>query len=130
MLPPGGVHQSEGPQNFSTNCTTVLIISELELWFDKIWQNIEDPQICWLHIALVFLYSRTFLKIFYVVVFILVSSTWARMLHVWVYSNVSSVVQFERWWVLKNKIFGQESTQNCTFKVNFWSQKSTDFFQK
>ena len=39
------------------------------------------------------------------------------------YINVSSVVEFQRWWVLKGKI-------NCTFKVNFRCQKSTDFFQK
>ena len=26
------------------------------------------------------------------------------------YTNVSSVVEFERWWVLKCKIFAQEST--------------------
>ena len=26
------------------------------------------------------------------------------------YYNISSVVEFERWWVLKSKIFGQEST--------------------
>ena len=26
------------------------------------------------------------------------------------YNNVSSVVEFQRWWVLKGKIFGQEST--------------------
>ena len=24
--------------------------------------------------------------------------------------NISSVVEFQRWWVLKNKLFGQEST--------------------
>ena len=35
----------------------------------------------------------------------------------------SSVVEFQRWWVLKWKI-------NCTLKVNFRCQKSTDFFQK
>ena len=64
--------------------------------------------------------------------------------------NVSSVVEFLRWWVLKCKIFAQESTsskdfflkqscneiwfvkkcQNCTFKVNFLCQKWTEFFQK
>ena len=64
-------------------------------------------------------------------------------------NNVSSVVEFWRWWVLKCKIFAQESKcskdffkkksynelwfvkkcQNCTFKVNFLWQKSTDFFQ-
>ena len=25
------------------------------------------------------------------------------------YLNISSVVEFQRWWVLKSKIFGQES---------------------
>ena len=62
--------------------------------------------------------------------------------------NVRSVVEFQRWWVLKSKIFGQESTyskdffksvdelcfvkkcQNHTFKVNFRCQKSTDFCSK
>ena len=33
-------------------------------------------------------------------------TTWAKD----VSSNVSSVVEFQRWWVLKIKIFGQEST--------------------
>ena len=64
-------------------------------------------------------------------------------------TNISSVGEFQRWWVLKSKIFGQESTytkdlffksvdelqfikkcQNRTFKVNFLCQKSTEFFQK
>ena len=64
--------------------------------------------------------------------------------------DIGSVVGFQRWWVLKGKIFAQESTwskeivlkqscdelwfvkkcQNCTFKVNFLCQKSTEFFQK
>ena len=26
------------------------------------------------------------------------------------YVNISSVVEFQRWWVLKSKLFGQEST--------------------
>ena len=57
-------------------------------------------------------------------------------------------MEFLRWWVLKCKIFAQESTcskklkqsydelrfvkkcQNHTFKVNFLCQKSTEFFQK
>ena len=26
------------------------------------------------------------------------------------YTNISSVVEFQRWWVLKSKLFGQEST--------------------
>ena len=30
--------------------------------------------------------------------------------HVDVGTNISSVVEFQRWWVLKSKIFGQEST--------------------
>ena len=66
------------------------------------------------------------------------------------HNNISSVVEFQRWWVLKSKIFSQESTysreiffkksvdefwfikkcQNCTFKVNFQCQKSTEFSQK
>ena len=63
-------------------------------------------------------------------------------------TNISSVVESKRWWVLKYNIFAQESTctkeivweywehqfvkkcQNRTFKVNFLCQKSMDFFQK
>ena len=35
-----------------------------------------------------------------------------------VFINISSVVEFQRWWVLKRKLFGQESTcdQGKTFK--------------
>ena len=64
--------------------------------------------------------------------------------------NIKWVVELQRWLVLKSKIFGQESTyskeilfrksfddlgfvkkcQNRIFKVNFWCQKSTKFFQK
>ena len=66
------------------------------------------------------------------------------------YINVSLVVEFQRWWVLKSKKVGQESAysreiffkkfvdelrfikncQNCIFKVNFQCQKSTEVFQK
>ena len=66
------------------------------------------------------------------------------------YIIISSVVEFQRWWVLKSKIFGHESTyskennskksvdelwfvkkcQNRTFKFNFRCQKSTELFQK
>ena len=33
-------------------------------------------------------------------------------------TNISSVVEFQRWWVLKSKLFGQESTchQGKSFK--------------
>ena len=71
------------------------------------------------------------------------------ILHI-IHTNVSSVVEFQVWWVLRSNFFGQESTyskefslkksvdellfikkcQNCTFKVNFWYQKSTKVFQK
>ena len=34
--------------------------------------------------------------------------------------NVSSVVEFQRWWVLKSKIFGQESTYEKD--LFFWNQ--------
>ena len=62
--------------------------------------------------------------------------------------NISLVVEIQRWWVLKSKIIGQESSYskdflksvdelqfvkkglNRTFKVNFGCQKSTDFFRK
>ena len=64
--------------------------------------------------------------------------------------HIRSVVEFQRWWVLKSKLFGHESTyskdffffksinelrfikncQNHTFKVNFRCQKSTECFQK
>jgi hypothetical protein len=36
--------------------------------------------------------------------------------------NISSVVEFQRWWVIKSKLFGQESTYS---KVKF-SKKSVD----
>ena len=62
--------------------------------------------------------------------------------------NISSVVEFQRWWVLKSKLFVQESTcskeivvfceyeehqivkkcRNRTFKINFLCQKSMEFF--
>ena len=32
--------------------------------------------------------------------------------------NVRSVVEFQRWWVLKSKIFGQESTYSKDFFLN------------
>ena len=68
----------------------------------------------------------------------------------YLYINVSSVVEFQRWWVLKSMLFAQESTcskeivlkQSCnelwfvkkcrnrTFNVNFLFQKLTEFFQK
>ena len=64
----------------------------------------------------------------------------------WIWAtNVSSVVEFQRWWVLKSKIFGQESTyskdfffksvnelrfikkwQNCTFN---WIKKKKKSFK-
>ena len=28
------------------------------------------------------------------------------------YNNISTVVEFQRWWVLKSKLFGQESTSH------------------
>ena len=37
-----------------------------------------------------------------------------RHLAMCTYNNVSSVVEFQRWWVLKSKIFGQESTRDPT----------------
>ena len=66
------------------------------------------------------------------------------------YTYISSVVEFQWWWVLKSKLFAQESTcsketvvfweygehqfvkkcQNCTFKVNFGCEKLIEFFQK
>jgi hypothetical protein len=75
--------------------------------------------------------------------------TWSIFLNR-MFNKISSGVDFKRWWVLKSKISGQESTyskqifskisvdelqfikkcQNCIFKVNFWCQKSTEFFQK
>ena len=62
--------------------------------------------------------------------------------------NISSVVEFQRWWVLKSKVFGRESTyskeivvfyeynklrfvkkcQNHSFKVDSLCQKLTEFF--
>ena len=68
----------------------------------------------------------------------------------WLGLDISSAVEFQRYWVLiKSNSFGQESThlkdflfksvnelrfvkkcQNCTFKVNFGCQKLIEFFQK
>jgi hypothetical protein len=35
---------------------------------------------------------------------------WVSFAFLFVFINISSVVEFQRWWVLKSKIFGQEST--------------------
>ena len=59
--------------------------------------------------------------------------------------DISSVVEFERWWVLKSKVqinilkgFFKKSfdelwfvkkCQNRTFKVNFWCQNQPNFFK-
>ena len=42
--------------------------------------------------------------------------------HKRMYINISSVVEFQRWWVLKSKLFGQESTchQGKIFKKILW----------
>ena len=80
--------------------------------------------------------------------------TTCRIFFLWlnlVWLNISCVVEFQRWLVIKIKLFGQESTQsrgsflkkksfdelqfvkkcqNCIFKVNFQCQKSTEFIQK
>ena len=61
--------------------------------------------------------------------------------------NISWVVEFQRWWVLKSKFLAKnqhtqrnsfsvdelrfvKKYQNRTFKVNFQCQKSTEFFKK
>ena len=62
--------------------------------------------------------------------------------------NICSVVEFQRWWVLKARFLHKnqhaqrnfflnnptmmfvKKCQNRTFKVNFLCQKSTEFFQK
>ena len=50
-----------------------------------------------------------------------------------VYINISSVVEFQRWWVLKSKIFGQESTslkeKNLSMNVSS-SKTGHDFSNK
>ena len=38
------------------------------------------------------------------------------------FNNISSVVEFQRWWVLKSNIFGQESTYS-------WGKKSKKFLR-
>ena len=68
----------------------------------------------------------------------------------WFCINISSVVEFQRLWVLKSKVFGQESTciqrkifkkilqvmtvcQKVTksyFQSQFWISKIIEFFQK
>ena len=35
---------------------------------------------------------------------------WEIEIYLFIWTSVSSVVEFERWWVLKSKGFGQEST--------------------
>ena len=74
----------------------------------------------------------------------------SRIHPTYLYTNISSVVEFQRWWVLNSKVFAQKSTsskeifskksyddlrfvkkcRNRTFRVNFLRQKSTEFFQK
>ena len=39
-------------------------------------------------------------------------------------TNISSVVEFQRWWVLKRKLFGQESTCQQGFFLNPTSNDS------
>ena len=66
------------------------------------------------------------------------------------FNNISSVVEFQRWWVLKCKLFGQESTYHqgkifkkflrvmtvCQkvpksyFQSQFWMSKINRFFSK
>ena len=73
-----------------------------------------------------------------------------RVIESHLFINISSVVELQRWWVLKSKLIGRDSTysmeflfkrssdelqfvkkcQNCTFKVNFRCQKSINVFQK
>ena len=67
-----------------------------------------------------------------------------------IWFNISLVVEFQWWWVVNSKTFGQGSAyskenlkkksvnewqfdkkcQNGTFRVNFWCQKSTEFKKK
>ena len=49
------------------------------------------------------------------------------------YYNISSIVEFQRWWVLKSKVFGQESTYLKVFflqnsSMNYGSSKSAKIF--
>ena len=64
--------------------------------------------------------------------------------------NISSVVEFQRWWVLKSKLFSQESrwhqgkifqkilrvmtvcqkVPKLYFQSQFWMSKLIEFFQK
>ena len=62
------------------------------------------------------------------------------------WSNISSVVEFQRWWVIKSKLFGQESTYSKVFffryvdssksakivfsKSNFDVKNQLNFFKK
>ena len=67
-----------------------------------------------------------------------------------IYINISSVVEFQRWWVLKSKLFGQESTchqgkifkkflrvmtvcqkvPKSYFQSQFWMSKNNQIFSK
>ena len=67
-----------------------------------------------------------------------------------VYNNISSVVEFQRWWLLKSKLFGQESTWHqrkifkkilrvltvcqkvpkLSFQTQFWISNINQIFSK
>ena len=48
---------------------------------------------------------RVILKIEGLILYVIVNQTRSE-----IYININSVVEFQRWWVLKSKLFGQEST--------------------
>ena len=45
--------------------------------------------------------------------------------YIYVYINISSVVEFQRWWVLKSKLFAQESI--CSKEI--FIQTSSNYFK-
>ena len=71
-------------------------------------------------------------------------------MYVHTYINISSVMEFQRWWVLKSKLFGQESTchqgkifkkflqvmtvrqkaPKSYFQSQFWMSKNNRIFSK
>ena len=54
-------------------------------------------------------------------------TTWTgwAVLHPVLKVNISSVVEFQKWWVLKSKNFGQESTINS--KKDFFKKSANEY---
>ena len=46
------------------------------------------------------------------------------------YHNISSAVEFQKWWVLESKLFGQESTYSKVFFFLIYFPKLRPFFDE